>query len=157
MTNLSVIGLLVFVCFVITYAADTEITRTRLYVGFVYCEFDELARAQQIVDALNQEYDNSTSQIVLEIKSLKLTINENPVSLSLSVCNNLIASSIYAVIVGHTDCLANSVHKSKYLDNDDKTEYVLTLSAISFTCAYYQIPVLDLYSREADFSDRVSF
>lgn len=37
------------------------------------------------------------------------------------------------------------------------SEYIATISAIGFTCGYYQIPVIDLYSGEAEFSENSIF
>jgi hypothetical protein len=123
-------------------------------IGFVYCEKAELAKAQEVVSELNQQTKNehqysSTKprRLKLELKSVKLNENDNMISASLLVCNKLMGNdSVYAVIVGRTSCL----HKS------DVAEHIETLSAIFFTCAYYRIPVIDLYSREAEFSDNVN-
>jgi hypothetical protein len=128
-------------------------TERTITVGLVYCDPAELLKAQQVIAQLNIPVEDPTSpkpsRLKLELKSLRLNKNENTISLSLLVCGTLISnSSVYAVIVGRTSCL----HKT----GDDNSEHILTLSAISFTCAYYQIPVIDLYSRESDFSDKVS-
>lgn len=43
--------------------------------------------------------------------------------------------------------------KKTIKQNNSSVDYIMTLSAIGFTSAYYQIPVIDLYSGEAEFSD----
>ena len=122
-------------------------------IGFVYCNSDDLVKAQEIVSDLNTEkLLNSKSKVKLEIKSLRLNENDNPMSLSLSVCENLMnKDSIYAVIIASSDCLA----KKRTVPNGDR-DYLLTISSISFACAYYKIPVIDLSHREAEFSDKVT-
>lgn len=130
---------------------------TKISVGFVYCYSSELIKVEDLINDLNSELVsiNSKSKIKIELKPLKLSENENTISLSLSVCQNLMAKEpVFSVIIGKTDCL----HKKTNNDNSNlENDYILTLSAISFTCAYYQIPVLDLYNRESAFSDKVIF
>jgi hypothetical protein len=135
------------------FLAHTAMTTTgeTISVGFLYCDEEELFKAQDLIEQLNEPVQDSSSspklkRLKLELKSLQLNENENIISVPLLVCNNLMSNaSVYAVIVGKTSCMHNS-----------DSEYIEILSAIFFTCAYYQIPVLDLYSRYSDFSDKVS-
>ena len=60
--------------------------------------------------------------------------------------------NIYAVILAEAKCYGKN-----YIDNDTDMKYLSIISAFSFTCAYYNIPVIDLTSRSAEFSDKVSF
>jgi hypothetical protein len=130
------------------------ISTNKMSIGFVYCDPSELLKAQQVVSQLNNDVKSSisskTHRLRIELKSLRLNKNENTISLSLLACERFMSNeSVYAVIIGRADCL-------KKIDTDStENEYIQTLSAISFTCAYYQIPVIDLYSRESDFSDKV--
>lgn len=127
---------------------------TNLTVGFVYCEPDELRRVEQIIDDLNDEIIsmNSKSRISMSLKAQRLKSNDNTISVSLSVCQNLIKNSVYAVVVGKSDCLAD---QGEYLNSNIDNDFVSTLSAVAFTCAYYQIPIIDLYSRDAVYTDFV--
>ncbi|CAF0713911.1 unnamed protein product [Brachionus calyciflorus] len=130
---------------------------TDISVGYVYCEPEELIRAEGIVNELNNEIVNmnSKSRARLILRGLQLKPNENTISLSLSICQNLINHNpIYAVIVGKSHCL---VDKEKTTEGLFDNDYISTLSAVAFTCAYYQIPIIDLYSRDATYSDKSIF
>lgn len=129
----------------------------QISVGFVYCEDKELNHAQEILNDLNNEIVsiNSKSRITISLKGLKLKPNDNTISLSLSICQNFInREPVYAVVVGKSSCLLN---KNETLDQNLDNDFLATLSSIAFTCAYYQIPIIDLYNRDATFSDKVSF
>jgi hypothetical protein len=153
----SLLTVLAFVSLLIVpgcYLQALNSNTNAISVGFVYCEASELVKAQQVVAQLNSDLNNpinsKVNRLRIELKSLRLSRNENTISMSLLVCDNLMSNeSIYAVIVGRTDCLR------KGDDDSTESEYIQTLPAISFTCAYYQIPVIDLYSRESDYSDKV--
>lgn len=121
----------------------------KITIGLIYCDEIELTRAEETLIELNEEKNqNSKTKIRIEIKPLKLKEDDNPVSVSLSICENLMSNSfIYGVVISNSDCLTKK--------KNDKTDYLLTLSAVSFTCSYYQIPVLDLSSRNSIFSDKV--
>lgn len=127
---------------------------TNLSVGFVYCEPEELKRAEQIIEELNSEIVsiNSKSRITMKLEGQRLKSNDNTISVSLSVCQNLIKNSVYAVVVGNSSCLTD---KNEYVSSYSENDLVGTLSAVAFTCAYYQIPIIDLYSRDAVYSDKV--
>jgi hypothetical protein len=117
-------------------------------LGFVYCESEELLEAEEVIMRLNKEYKTDKYKLNLALKSYKLSNNENTISLSLTVCEKLMASEpLYGVVLGKTSCLRPPNA------SNTQSDYILNLSAISFTCGYYQIPVIDLYNREADFSD----
>ena len=127
---------------------------TNLAIGFVYCEPDELRKAEQIIDELNAEVTslNSKSRITMSLQAQMLKPNDNTISVSLSVCQNLIKKSVYAVIVGKSDCLAD---KGEFLNSNVENDFISTLSAVAFSCSYYQIPIIDLFSRDAIYSDKV--
>lgn len=74
--------------------------------------------------------------------------SDTPLSSSMNVCENLIAkNNIYTVIIADANC-------SEDPNEFNPKEHLSILSAISFTCAYYNIPVIDLTSRTAEFSDK---
>lgn len=83
------------------------------------------------------------------MKGLQLKQNDNPVSLSLSVCQNLMFDEpIYAAVLASTGCLRKHSYNNQL---DDDEDFLLTLSSISFTCAYYNIPVIDVKNRDSVF------
>ena len=141
-----------FLIFIITLRTS-ETSKSKIPIGLVYCNLMELARAEEIVMKLNSETSiNSKYKYKFEIKGLKLSENDNPISLSISVCQNLMNKEpIYALIIANSDCLKKGTDNASS-DND----ILLTLSSISLTCAYYQIPVIDLKTRDAAFSDEVT-
>jgi hypothetical protein len=124
-------------------------------LGFAYCNSNELNRAEQIVRELNSDSSNLNAQqrsrVRLDLKSLRLKGDDDPITLSLTVCDNLMLKEfIHGIIIGNTECLRRNLSVS------DEKDYILTISSVSFTCAYYQIPVVDLNHREAAFSDEVN-
>ena len=80
-----------------------------------------------------------------------LESSDTALSKSLSVCDNLISKhNIYAVIIADPSCIVKD-----FPMKNTSSEYMSVLSAISFTCSYYNIPVIDMTSRSAEFSDKV--
>jgi hypothetical protein len=142
----------------------------KLTIGFIYCDESELLKAFHYVKKLNND-NNATHptriKYKVELKGLLLKKTDNPVSLSLSVCQNLMFKEpIYASVIASTSCLkkSNELSNSSITINDNNDnnindyqndqDFLLTLSSISFTCAYYNIPVMDIRSRESVFSDK---
>lgn len=81
--------------------------------------------------------------------------SDTPLSSSLDVCDNLIAKhSIYAVVLANCSLYKQESSKNQ---NAADNEHLSIMSAISFTCAYYNIPVIDLTSRSAEFSDKTIY
>ena len=134
-----------------TSNADTN-SALKLSIGFIYCDASELAKANEAVRKLNSEPRtyNAKKRYQLKLKPLRLdadtsTALQSPIALSQTLCKRLIIDdSVYAVVVAAgTQCL-------RYAPDD-----TALLVTISFTFAYYQIPVLDLKDRRAIFSDKV--
>ncbi len=114
-------------------------------IGLVYCDENHLKNAISYSDKLNKK----SSRILIDIKGLQLNQNYTPLSVSLSVCDDLMAAyRVYGIILTDSSCLFNP---------NDTNHYLSVYSAISFTSAYYNLPVLDLTSRNAEFSDKVYF
>ena len=104
--------LLIFLClthFSLSLTTTTSFSssnRNKISIGFVYCDADELSKAQEIVTQLNADVAAAVSmsnsaaprqphhsgRLKVELKSLRMTRNENPISLSLSVCENLMSN-----------------------------------------------------------------
>lgn len=79
----------------------------KISIGFVYCEPEELLRAEEVVSNLNKEKENNQQKsLVIEIKPYKLTPQDNTISLSLAVCDKLMGKEpLYAVVMAHTNCI----------------------------------------------------
>lgn len=92
-------------------AASTVVsqpTRTgssnRISIGFIYCEFEELLRAEQIVSMLNKE--SSQKPVLIDLKTHKLSAEDNTLTMSLTVCDKLMGKTpLYSVLIARTDCL----------------------------------------------------
>ncbi len=118
----------------------------KISLGLIYCNETYLKRAEDIALELNSEKMlNSKSKILIEIKSVKLRQDENAISISLAICDKLLANLYALILTDSADCLSTN--------NDSQ----LTLSAIAYTCGYYQIPVFDLINRNALFSDKTIY
>jgi hypothetical protein len=117
-----------------------------LPIGFVYCEPNRLHLAEQQLSKLNDK----NPKLQVRLKTIKLNgTSDSAISLSLQTCEKLInKDSVYAVVLDNTGCTDDS-----YLNSDK----LMALTAVSFTSAYYQIPVLSLRNRESEFSDKVTF
>jgi hypothetical protein len=127
----------------------------KISIGLVYCDDIDLTKAEEILTELNDEKNsNSKIKIKMELKPLQLKMDDNPISVSLSVCDKLMASnSLYGLIISSSECLPRKNSDPSLLEK----EYLQTVSAISFTCSYYQIPVFDLVHRNAIFSDKSTY
>lgn len=76
----------------------------RISIGFVYCETEELLRAEQVVGMLNKEA--SPKPVLIELKTHRLTLADNTLSMSLTVCEKLMGKSpLYAVMIARIDCI----------------------------------------------------
>ena len=80
----------------------------RISIGFVYCEPEELLRAEQVVAMLNKE--PSQRPIFIDLKSHQLSLADNTLSMSLTVCKELMGKTpLYAVMIARTDCIKVSI------------------------------------------------
>ena len=114
-------------------------------IGLIYCDDDEFKKTQEIVTELNSQVKSSKYKYKFDLRGQKLNKMDNMISLATLVCQNFINSnSIFTVFVGNTSCL-----------NNDQEDYILTKTTISSTFGFYQIPVIDLNSQDAVYSDKV--
>ena len=156
--------------------ACSQITKNdvkAISIGLFYCDNDEFNKTEEILTELNRQktsLKSSKQRYKFDLKGIKLDKDDNMITLSTTVCQEFINSNpIYAALVGETSCL-----------NEEIDDYILTKTAISFTCGFYQlnnkcnwikkcqlllkiikggfyqIPVIDLYSQDAVFSDKVN-
>ena len=80
-----------------------------------------------------------------------LSETDTPLSMSLYVCDTFISRyQVYAVIITDTSCL----HK---IDTSNATnlDQLSVVASIAFTCAFYNIPVMDLTTKSAELSEKV--
>jgi hypothetical protein len=135
-----------------THTQSTKSQDKDIPIGLFYCDDEEFKRTEEIVTALNSQFKNSRYKF--HLKGLKLNKIDNMITLSTLVCQNLINSnSIFTALVANTSCVENNSNtNNSFSENDD---YILTKTTISSTCGFYQIPVIDLNSQDAVYSDKV--
>ncbi|GFO43543.1 glutamate [NMDA] receptor subunit 1 [Plakobranchus ocellatus] len=80
------------------------------------------------VDELNQGSS-------IHFNSTSIIMEANPIRSALEICDKLLAHKVYTVIVSHP----NSTNRSPI--------------SVSYTCGYYNIPVVGVYARDSAFSD----
>ena len=90
-----------------------------------------------ILQEIALQVNTNTSQSPRFNFSLSI-LSTNPVRAALDVCEKLVTQRVYAIIVSRP---ANS-HSPPI--------------AVSYTCGFYQIPVVGISTRESVFSDKVS-
>ena len=81
-----------------------------------------------------------------------LSETDTPLSMSLYVCDTFISSYlVYAVIITDTRCL----HKIDTSNVTNRNDQLSVVASIAFTCAFYNIPVMDLTTKSAELSEKV--
>jgi len=144
---------LLSICIEQTRTQTTNSQDKDIPIGLFYCDDEEFKRTEEIVTALNGQVKNNRYKF--HLKGLKLNNMDNMITLSTLVCQNLINSnSIFTALVANTSCVENNSNSNStsHSENDD---YILTKTTISSTCGFYQIPVIDLNSQDAVYSDKV--
>ncbi|XP_022251015.1 glutamate [NMDA] receptor subunit 1-like [Limulus polyphemus] len=91
----------------------------------------------------NQVVENISHERILPkgytLNATTVPTNPNPIRTAQKVCAVLINATVYAVIISHP----NSGE--------------LSPAAVSYTCGFYNIPVIGISSRDSSLSDKVSF
>ena len=76
----------------------------RISIGFIYCETEELLRAEEVVSLLNKE--PSHKPIIIDLKSHRLSAADNTLTMSLTFCDKLMGNQpLYGVLIARTDCI----------------------------------------------------
>lgn len=97
-----------FVCvklrIVVSQRTGGASANNKISIGFVYCEPEELLRAEQVTLMLNKE--PSQKPMFIELKSHRLSLADNTLSMSLIVCDKLMGKTpLYAIMIARTDCI----------------------------------------------------
>lgn len=87
------------------------------------------------VEALNRRPQLQNS---LQFNSTSILMDGNPIRSALDVCDKLLAEQVFTVVVSHP----NSSFQAPI--------------SVSYTCGYYNIPVIGISARDSAFSDIVS-
>src|SRR6266487_762390 len=78
-------------------------------------------------------------------------MNLNPIRAAQSVCEKLVSAQVYAVIVSHPPTI------EILSQSPDSPEFAGSLgapAAVSYTCGFYNIPVIGLANRASFLSDK---
>lgn len=78
------------------------------------------------------------SNISLNFEAVTFPLTSNPIQGALDVCENILNKQVYAVFINEDNVTNDAV------------------SAISYTCGFFKVPVVGIGIRDAIFSDRVS-
>ena len=92
------------------------------------------------VEALNTRMnkENSSLKGVMQFNATSILMDGNPIRSALDVCDRLLTERVYTVVASHPN---SSLHAP---------------ISVSYTCGYYQIPVIGVSARDSAFSDMVS-
>ncbi|XP_014790759.1 glutamate receptor ionotropic, NMDA 1 isoform X1 [Octopus bimaculoides] len=90
---------------------------------------------QQIFDEAIEHVNQKSSKSNIIFNSTSILMNANPIRSALSICEDLIPNRVYVVIASHP------------YDSDQSP------ISVSYTCGFYNIPVIGISSRESVYSD----
>ena len=82
--------------------------------------------------------ENSVLQGLVQFNATSILMDGNPIRSALDVCDRLLTERVYTVVASHP----NSSNHAPI--------------SVSYTCGYYQIPVIGVSARDSAFSDVVS-
>lgn len=88
----------------------------------------------QAVNALNRNF----AETEIFFNSTSILMDSNPIRSALDICDKLLAQHIFTVVASHPNSTDNSP------------------VSVSYTCSYYNIPVVGISARDSAFSDVVS-
>ncbi|XP_022251422.1 glutamate [NMDA] receptor subunit 1-like isoform X3 [Limulus polyphemus] len=103
-------------------------------VGAVLSNGDNIAYLYQVVEDITYEPDILPPGVTLH--AVFIPMNPNPIRTAQKVCDDLISATVHAVIISHP----NSGE--------------LSPAAVSYTCGFYNIPVIGISSRDSSLSDK---
>ncbi len=107
---------------------------TRTYtIGGVLSSDQYGNQFKSAIAELNQDMPPS-----IRFNSTVILMDDNPIRAAKAICDELIPKRVYVVVASHPP------HSD------------LSPMAISFTCGFYQIPVIGITARNSAFSDKVS-
>ncbi|GFV59652.1 glutamate receptor subunit 1 [Trichonephila clavipes] len=103
-------------------------------IGAVLSVGEKISHFVQAIEHVNQDLKTLPPRVRLE--GVSLPMDRNPIRTAQNVCNHLISAQVYAVIISHP------------------TAGELSPAAVSYTCGFYNIPVIGISSRDSSLSDK---
>ncbi|KAH8030937.1 hypothetical protein HPB51_012405 [Rhipicephalus microplus] len=83
-----------------------------------------------------QAIEDAVSEHGITLYAQTVHMNSNPIRIAQSVCENLISSQVFAVVISHP------------------VSGELSPAAVSYTCGFYNVPVIGISSRHSSLSDK---
>ncbi|XP_064488877.1 glutamate [NMDA] receptor subunit 1-like isoform X2 [Ornithodoros turicata] len=83
-----------------------------------------------------QAIEDATAEHGLLLYAQTVHMNANPIRIAQSVCENLISSQVFAVVISHP------------------VNGELSPATVSYTCGFYNVPVIGISSRHSSLSDK---
>lgn len=138
MGNLAHLWTACLVCslFLTTLSAQTKTVMLGASLSSDRHQFQFKLAVEALNDRLNKE--NSPLQGVVQFNATSILMDGNPIRSALDVCDKLLTERVYTVVASHPN---SSMHAP---------------ISVSYTCGYYQIPVIGVSARDSAFSDVVS-
>ncbi|XP_055953034.1 glutamate [NMDA] receptor subunit 1-like isoform X2 [Argiope bruennichi] len=103
-------------------------------IGAVLSVGEKISHFMQAIVDVNEDMNTLPPRVKLE--GVSLPMDRNPIRTAQNVCNHLISAQVYAVIISHP------------------TAGELSPAAVSYTCGFYNIPVIGISSRDSSLSDK---
>ena len=124
-----------FVLFAMSLSGTLQTPLDSVGIGAMLSSKNMDSVLQQIAGEINT--NSSSFGKPLQFNFSSYVLSENPIRSALDVCEKLVTQRVYAVIVSHPHNMESPP------------------IAISYTCGFYQIPVIGISARESIFSDKV--
>ncbi|KAK8764714.1 hypothetical protein V5799_032678 [Amblyomma americanum] len=83
-----------------------------------------------------QAIEDAVAEHGITLYAQTVHMNSNPIRIAQSVCENLISSQVFAVVISHP------------------VSGELSPAAVSYTCGFYNVPVIGISSRHSSLSDK---
>lgn len=83
-----------------------------------------------------QAIEDAVAEHGIMLYAQTVHMNSNPIRIAQSVCEDLISSQVFAVVIGHP------------------VSGELSPAAVSYTCGFYNVPVIGISSRHSSLSDK---
>ena len=111
-------------------------TKRVINIGAVLSDSHHGKKFQIAVERINKKAATLLPDNI-KLNATFILMNDNPVRAALSICEELMPRQVYVVLASHAPV------------SD------LSAMAVSFTCGFYNIPVIGVSARDSAFSDKV--
>ena len=124
------------IAFILTILASLSNCQLRYNIGGIFSSVDSELMFKNAVEVANI-YPESHGLGSVRFNYSTTLLKQDPIATMKLICDNLINNTVYVVV---TDRLINNT----------RPPFI-----VSYACAFYNIPVIGVASRESQFSDKV--